>query len=38
VRPVLKWQQQIEAIAKFPKRQQRFVTQMLDTLPVQAAQ
>lgn len=36
--PLPKWQQQIEAIAQLPKTQQRFVTQMLDTVLAQAAQ
>lgn len=35
--PLPKWQQQIEAIAQLPKTQQRFVTQMLDTVLAQAA-
>lgn len=35
--PAPKWQQQIEAIAQLPKAQQRFVTQMLDTVLNQAA-
>lgn len=30
--PAPKWQQQIEAISKLPKAQQRFVSQMLDTV------
>lgn len=30
-----RWQQQIEAIARLPKTQQRFVAQMLDTVPAQ---
>lgn len=33
---VSKWQQQIEAIAQLPKAQQRFVSQMLDTVLTQA--
>jgi transcriptional regulator with XRE-family HTH domain len=36
--PVPKWQQQIEAIAQLPKTQQRFVSQMLDTVLAQAGQ
>jgi hypothetical protein len=36
--PLPKWQQQIEAIAQLPKTQQRFVTQMLDTVLAQARQ
>jgi transcriptional regulator with XRE-family HTH domain len=35
--PVPKWQQQIEAIAQLPKTQQRFVSQMLDTVLAQAS-
>lgn len=34
--PAPKWQQQIEAIAQLPRTQQRFVTQMLDTVLAQA--
>ena len=34
--PTPKWQQQIEAIAQLPKAQQRFVSQMLDTVLTQA--
>lgn len=34
--PAPKWQQQIEAIAQLPKAQQRFVSQMLDTVLTQA--
>ena len=34
--PISKWQQQIEAIAQLPKAQQRFVSQMLDTVLTQA--
>jgi hypothetical protein len=34
--PLPKWQQQIEAIAQLPKTQQRFVTQMLDTVLARA--
>lgn len=30
--PAPRWQQQIEAIAQLPKAQQRFVSQMLDTV------
>jgi hypothetical protein len=30
--PAPKWQQQIEAVAKLPRAQQRFVSQMLDTV------
>lgn len=33
--PAPKWQQQIEAISKLPKAQQRFVSQMLDTVLAQ---
>ena len=33
--PVPRWQQQIEAIALLPKAQQRFVSQMLDTVLAQ---
>lgn len=33
--PTPKWQQQIEAVAKLPKAQQRFVSQMLDTVLAQ---
>jgi transcriptional regulator with XRE-family HTH domain len=33
--PAPRWQQQIEAIAQMPKTQQRFVTQMLDTVIAQ---
>ncbi|HXE04809.1 MAG TPA: helix-turn-helix domain-containing protein [Bryobacteraceae bacterium] len=36
--PLPKWQQQIEAIAQLPKTQQRFVTQMLDTVLAQSGQ
>jgi transcriptional regulator with XRE-family HTH domain len=36
--PTPKWQQQIEAIAQLPKAQQRFVSQMLDTVLAQARQ
>lgn len=35
--PTPKWAQQIEAIARLPKAQQRFVAQMLDTVLSQAA-
>jgi transcriptional regulator with XRE-family HTH domain len=34
--PAPKWQQQIEAIAQLPKTQQRFVSQMLETVLAQA--
>ncbi len=34
--PTPRWQQQIEEIAQLPKAQQRFVTQMLDTVLSQA--
>lgn len=34
--PLPKWQQQIEAVANLPKAQQRFVSQMLDTVLAQA--
>jgi len=34
--PVPKWQQQIETIAQLPKAQQRFVTQVLDSVLTQA--
>jgi len=30
--PVPKWQQQIEAVSQLPKAQQRFVSQMLETV------
>lgn len=33
--PVPRWQQQIEAIARLPKTQQRFSAQMLDTVLAQ---
>ena len=33
---VREWGQQIEAIAQLPKAQQRFVSQMLDTVLTQA--
>ena len=33
--PVPQWQEQMEAIAKLPRSQQRFVTQMLDTVLAQ---
>jgi len=33
--PAPKWQQQMEAVAKLPKAQQRFVSQMLDTVLAQ---
>jgi len=33
--PVPRWQQQIEAIARLPKTQQRIVAQMLDTVLAQ---
>lgn len=33
--PAPKWQQQIEAIAQLPKAQQRFVSQMLETVLAQ---
>jgi transcriptional regulator with XRE-family HTH domain len=33
--PVPKWHQQIEAIARLPRTQQRFVSQMLDTVLAQ---
>ncbi|HWW72270.1 MAG TPA: hypothetical protein VN089_20210 [Duganella sp.] len=36
--PAPKWQQQLEAIAQLPKTQQRFVTQMLDTVLAQSGQ
>lgn len=36
--PMPKWQQQLEAIAQLPKTQQRFVTQMLDTVLAQSGQ
>ena len=35
--PSPRWQQQIEAIAQLPKAQQRFVSQMLDTVLTQAS-
>ena len=35
--PVPKWHQQIEAIARLPRPQQRFVSQMLDTVLAQQA-
>ena len=35
--PAPKWQQQIEAIAQLPKAQQRFVSQVLDTVLAQAS-
>lgn len=35
--PTPKWARQIEAIAKLPKAQQRFVAQMLDTVLSQTA-
>ena len=35
--PAPKWQQQIEAIAQLPKAQQRFVSQMLETVLAQAS-
>lgn len=34
--PVPQWQEQMEAIAKLPRAQQRFVTQMLETVLAQA--
>ena len=34
--PTPKWQQQIEVIAQLPKAQQRFVSQVLDTVLAQA--
>lgn len=34
--PMPKWQQQIEAIAQLPRAQQRFVSQILDTILAQA--
>ena len=34
--PTPKWQQQIETIAQLPKAQQRFVTQVLDSVLAQA--
>jgi transcriptional regulator with XRE-family HTH domain len=34
--PAPKWQQQIEAIAQLPKAQQRFVSQVLDSVLAQA--
>ncbi len=34
--PAPRWQQQIEAISRLPKAQQRFVAQMLDTVLAQA--
>jgi transcriptional regulator with XRE-family HTH domain len=34
--PAPKWQQQIDAISQLPKTQQRFVTQMLETVLAQA--
>ncbi len=36
--PAPRWQQQIEAIAQLPKAQQRFVSQMLDTVLAQQGQ
>jgi transcriptional regulator with XRE-family HTH domain len=33
--PVPQWQEQMEAIAKLPRAQQRFVTQMLETVLAQ---
>lgn len=36
--PAPRWQHQIEAIAQLPKAQQRFVSQMLDTVLSQAGQ
>ena len=36
--PVPKWQQQIEAIAKLPKAQQRFVSQVLQGVLTQVGQ
>ena|ERR1035437_3520512 len=35
--PLPKWQQQIEAIAHLPRAQQRFVSQILDTVLAQAS-
>ncbi len=35
--PAPKWQQQIEVIAQLPKAQQRFVSQVLDTVLAQAS-
>ena len=35
--PAPKWQQQIETIAQLPKAQQRFVSQVLDTVLAQAS-
>jgi transcriptional regulator with XRE-family HTH domain len=35
--PVPQWQEHIEAIAKLPRAQQRFVTQMLETVLAQQA-
>ncbi|MBP9229540.1 MAG: helix-turn-helix domain-containing protein [Azonexus sp.] len=35
--PTPRWQHQIEAIANLPKAQQRFVSQMLDTVLAQAS-
>lgn len=35
--PMPKWQQQLEAITQLPKTQQRFATQMLDTVLAQWA-
>lgn len=35
--PVPQWQEHIEAIAKLPRTQQRFVTQMLETVLAQKA-
>lgn len=35
--PLPKWQQQIEAIANLPRAQQRFVSQILDTVLAQAS-
>jgi hypothetical protein len=34
--PLPKWQRQIDAITRLPRTQQRFVTQMLDTVLAQA--
>ncbi len=36
--PASRWQQRIEAITQLPKSQQRFISQMLDTVLAQAMQ
>jgi hypothetical protein len=36
--PVPQWQQHVEAISKLPRAQQRFVTQVLETVLAQQAQ